>query len=137
MNFYLNSSYIHTMKIALINGNKKNIEIPNSSSCYNLPNLKMELDIAQRPTDKRKTRRDRAEIGSNADAALLPVGAAAGSVDRSSTEGVVTPGASADGVGEYAGERLTPTKLFLCNDSNSRNQSCEYLNSKNQISKTR
>jgi hypothetical protein len=116
---------------------KKNIEIPNSSSCYNLPNLKMELDIAQRPTDKRKTRRDPAEIGSNVDAALLSVGAAAGSVDRSSTEGVVTPGASADGVGEYAGERLTPTKLFLCNDSNSRNQSCEYLNSKNQISKTR
>jgi hypothetical protein len=86
---------------------KKNIESPNSCSCYNLPNLKMELDIAQRPTDKRKTRRDPAEIGSNVDAALLSVGAAAGSVDRSSTEGVVTPGASADGVGEDAGERLT------------------------------
>jgi hypothetical protein len=69
----------------------------------------MKLDmVAQTPenTDKRQIRRDPAEIGSNADAALLPVGPAAGSVD----EGVLTPGASVDG--EDPGERLTPTNLI-------------------------
>lgn len=55
--------------------------------------------------DKRQTRMDPAEIGSNADAAaLLTPGAAAGTLDGST--GVATPGASA--VGEDAGERLTP-----------------------------
>jgi hypothetical protein len=91
--------------------------------------------MTQRPenADKEKTRRDPAEIGSNADAALLLVGAAAGSVDRSSTEGVVTPGASSDGVGEEAGERLIPRKLFYVIFKLEKPIICEYLNSKNQI----
>jgi hypothetical protein len=48
---------------------------------------------------------------SNADAALLPVGPAAGSVD----EGVLTPGASVDG--EDPGERLTPTNFNRENEN--------------------
>jgi hypothetical protein len=74
----------------------------------------MKLDmVAQTPenTDKRQIRRDPAEIGSNADAALLPVGPAAGSVD----EGVLTPGASVDG--EDPGERLTPTNFNRENEN--------------------
>lgn len=59
----------------------------------------------------RQTIIDPAEIGSSADAAaLLAVGAAAGTLDGS-TGVVPTPGASASAsaVGEDAGERLTPT----------------------------
>ena len=73
--------------------------------------------MAQRPKnrDKRQTRRDPTEIGSNADAALLSLGGAAA-------------GASAAVVGEDdAGERLTPiisnpkiTKDSTIDDKNNR-----------------
>jgi hypothetical protein len=62
----------------------------------------MELEMAQmlENRDKRQTRRDPTEIGSNADAALLPLGGAAA-------------GVSAEVVGEYVGERLTPIIIFF------------------------
>lgn len=76
----------------------------------------MKLNMATQMLEngnKRQTRMDPAEIGSNADAAaLLTAGAAAGTLDGST--GVATPGASA--VGEDAGERLTPRNLFLQHD---------------------
>jgi len=65
-----------------------NIKIQNRPLCYNLPKLKMKLEMAQRleNRDKRQTRRDPAEIGSNVDVALL------------TCTFVDTPGASEDTV---------------------------------------